>query len=182
MSLEVLKEFMMPFNYARRDLVAAILLYFSLISSSLKSKSPLPPFLPSARAARLRLIYEMRKMIVHTHGTGQANTEYRNLFWFAYSSALEEVIEELEGLSLLVKLVVGEDSTMIRGLLEKIDFNVMAGGERTVGFNVGHVERCGGVMLESTVLATEGIRRRLSAMESGEDGMEDVRRLNSDCV
>ncbi|KAG0203340.1 hypothetical protein BGX28_004369, partial [Mortierella sp. GBA30] len=83
-----------PMNYYRRDMVGALLLYFSVLSSSLASKSPLPPYLPSARMARLRVIYNVREAIAARQAeTGEDHYTY--IYYYAFSSALEEVIEEL---------------------------------------------------------------------------------------
>ncbi|KAG0347760.1 hypothetical protein BG004_007016, partial [Podila humilis] len=95
-----------PMNYYRRDMVGALLLYFSVLSSSLASKSPLPPYLPSARMARLRVIYNVREAIAaHQAQTGEDHYTY--IYYYAFSSALEEVIEELELLAILIKPIVG---------------------------------------------------------------------------
>ncbi|KAF9966428.1 hypothetical protein BGZ70_002358 [Mortierella alpina] len=95
-----------PMNYYRRDMVGALLLYFSVLSSSLASKSPLPPYLPSARMARLRVIYNVREAIAaHQAVTGEDHYTY--IYYYAFSSALEEVIEELELLAILIKPIVG---------------------------------------------------------------------------
>ncbi|KAF9580852.1 hypothetical protein BGW38_002338 [Lunasporangiospora selenospora] len=95
-----------PMNYYRRDMVGALLLYFSVLSSSLASKSPLPPYLPSARMARLRVIYNVREAIAaHQAATGEDHYTY--IYYYAFSSALEEVIEELELLAILIKPLVG---------------------------------------------------------------------------
>ncbi|KAG0370906.1 hypothetical protein BGX24_001890 [Mortierella sp. AD032] len=83
-----------PMNYYRRDMVGALLLYFSVLSSSLASKTALPPYLPSARMARLRVIYNVRQAIAaHQAETGEDHYTY--IYYYAFSSALEEVIEEL---------------------------------------------------------------------------------------
>ncbi|KAG0022359.1 hypothetical protein BGZ80_000436 [Entomortierella chlamydospora] len=93
-------------NICRRDLIGALLLYFSVLSSSLASKSPLPPYLPSARMARLRLIYRVREVIAaRQRETGQDHYTY--IYYYAFTSALEEVIEELELLAILIKPLVG---------------------------------------------------------------------------
>ncbi|KAG0079474.1 hypothetical protein BGZ90_002509 [Linnemannia elongata] len=95
-----------PMNYYRRDMVGALLLYFSVLSSSLASKTALPPYLPSARMARLRVIYNVRQAIVaHQAKTGEDHYTY--IYYYAFSSALEEVIEELELLAILIKPLVG---------------------------------------------------------------------------
>ncbi|KAF9399398.1 hypothetical protein BGX21_006311 [Mortierella sp. AD011] len=93
-------------NICRRDLIGALLLYFSVLSSSLASKSPLPPYLPSARMARLRLIYRVKEVIAaRQRETGQDHYTY--IYYYAFTSALEEVIEELELLAILIKPLVG---------------------------------------------------------------------------
>ncbi|KAF9903350.1 hypothetical protein EC991_003889 [Linnemannia zychae] len=95
-----------PMNYYRRDMVGALLLYFSVLSSSLASKTALPPYLPSARMARLRVIYNVRQAIAaHQAETGEDHYTY--IYYYAFSSALEEVIEELELLAILIKPLVG---------------------------------------------------------------------------
>ncbi|KAF9117085.1 hypothetical protein BGX30_005716 [Mortierella sp. GBA39] len=95
-----------PMNYYRRDMVGALLLYFSVLSSSLASKSPLPPYLPSARVARLRVIYNVREAIA-AHQAVTKEDHYTYIYYYAFSSALEEVIEELELLAILIKPIVG---------------------------------------------------------------------------
>lgn len=95
-----------PMNYYRRDMVGALLLYFSVLSSSLASKAALPPYLPSARMARLRVIYNVRQAIAaHQARTGEDHYTY--IYYYAFSSALEEVIEKLELLAILIKPLVG---------------------------------------------------------------------------
>ncbi|KAG0026754.1 hypothetical protein BGZ81_006114 [Podila clonocystis] len=95
-----------PMNYYRRDMVGALLLYFSVLSSSLASKTPLPPYLPSARMARLRVIYNVRVAIAG-HQAATSQNHYTYIYYYAFSSALEEVIEELELLAILIKPIVG---------------------------------------------------------------------------
>ncbi|KAF9091010.1 hypothetical protein BGX23_005558 [Mortierella sp. AD031] len=92
-----------PMNYYRRDMVGALLLYFSVLSSSLASKAPLPAYLPSARMARLRVIYNVRQAIAaHQAKTGEDHYPLPDsrrdtyIYYYAYSSALEEAIEELD--------------------------------------------------------------------------------------
>ncbi|KAG9064516.1 hypothetical protein KI688_003706 [Linnemannia hyalina] len=95
-----------PMNYYRRDMVGTLLLYFSVLSSSLASKTALPPYLPSARMARLRVIYNVRQAIAARQAkTGEDHYTY--IYYYAFSSALEEVIEELELLAILIKPLVG---------------------------------------------------------------------------
>ncbi|KAF9321536.1 hypothetical protein BG003_001267 [Podila horticola] len=95
-----------PMDYYRRDMVGALLLYFSVLSSSLASKTPLPPYLPSARMARLKVIYNVRIAITE-HQAATSQNHYTYIYYYAFSSALEEVIEELELLAILIKPIVG---------------------------------------------------------------------------
>ncbi|KAJ1654317.1 hypothetical protein IWQ61_005732 [Dispira simplex] len=56
-----------PFNYhGRRDVTAAILINFYALAGALQTKTPLPPYLPSARAARKRLITRIRLYLAHS--------------------------------------------------------------------------------------------------------------------
>ncbi|KAF9539743.1 hypothetical protein EC957_005074 [Mortierella hygrophila] len=106
MSTEVRDLVTGPMNYYRRDMVGALLLYFSVLSSSLASKTALPPYLPSARMARMRVIHNVRQAIAARQAkTGEDHYTY--IYYYAFSSALEEVIEELELLAILIKPLVG---------------------------------------------------------------------------
>ena len=71
---------------------------------SLKSKIPLPAYMPSARSARTRLIRHRRKEAK----SSQQFLRFKNLCWFAMASSTEEIIEELEHLNDLVRFIVGE--------------------------------------------------------------------------
>lgn len=49
-------DFVLPVNKERREMVGNIILYFSTLAAAFRSKSPLPPYLPPAEEARLRLV------------------------------------------------------------------------------------------------------------------------------
>ncbi|ORX56446.1 hypothetical protein DM01DRAFT_1382683 [Hesseltinella vesiculosa] len=87
----------------RRDMIASILLHFYTLASALRTKSPMPIFMPSARAARGRLIENQQ-----INSKTERLVNFRNLTWFAMSCCTEEIISELEHLSNLVQFVVGE--------------------------------------------------------------------------
>ncbi|KAK9764094.1 hypothetical protein K7432_008703 [Basidiobolus ranarum] len=105
-----------PLVKRRKDMVAAVLLHFYVISGAFKSKSPLPPYLPSARVPRLRLLNKARKIDAfqnlgdRTHETGTNQTEegFLYTFWYSYAGSMIEIVEEQEELGDLVKKVVGE--------------------------------------------------------------------------
>ncbi|KAJ1972392.1 hypothetical protein H4R35_004699 [Dimargaris xerosporica] len=58
-----------PFNrHGRRDMTAAVLINLYALAGALRSKSPLPPYLPSARASRARLIARIRESLNQNPG------------------------------------------------------------------------------------------------------------------
>lgn len=80
-----------------------MLLTFHTLASSLRSKTPLPVYMPSARAARSKLMNHRRA------DTKNSNwIKFRNLTWFSMSHASQEVIDELEYLTNLIRYIVGE--------------------------------------------------------------------------
>lgn len=80
-----------------------MLLTFHTLASSLRSKTPLPAYMPSARAARSKLMNHRRA------GADKTNwVRFRNLTWFAMACSSEEIIEELEYLTDLIRYIVGE--------------------------------------------------------------------------
>lgn len=50
-----------PINKERREMVGNVILYLSILASAVSSKSPLPPFLPSAELSRQAVMRKMRK-------------------------------------------------------------------------------------------------------------------------
>lgn len=52
----VRRDFIIPVNKERREMVGSVILYFSVLASAFRLKSPLPPYLPPAEDARLRLV------------------------------------------------------------------------------------------------------------------------------
>ncbi|KAK9679882.1 hypothetical protein K7432_016126 [Basidiobolus ranarum] len=102
-----------PLNRRRKDVIASLLLHFYVISGAFKSKSPLPPYLPSARTPRLRLLSKIRRLGTFSNMSSETLTDvteneffYTN--WYAYAGSLIEIVEEQEELGDLVKKVVGE--------------------------------------------------------------------------
>ncbi|KAI8876515.1 hypothetical protein K501DRAFT_231909 [Backusella circina FSU 941] len=87
----------------RRDMIAAVLLTFHTIGTSLRSKTPLPVYMPSPRAART-------KLMDHRGLDRQKKNwvRFRNLTWFAMAYSTQEIIDELEYLTELVRYLVGE--------------------------------------------------------------------------
>ncbi|GAA5801193.1 hypothetical protein HPULCUR_006636 [Helicostylum pulchrum] len=93
----------------RRDMVASILLHFYTLTASLKAKIPLPSFMPSSRVARKRLLNHRQ-----VEDRAEKLLRYRNLTWFAMACTTEEIIEELEHLTDLVRFIVGESKFTLK--------------------------------------------------------------------
>ncbi|KAI8145876.1 Fusaric acid resistance protein-like-domain-containing protein [Fennellomyces sp. T-0311] len=102
----------------RRDMIASLMIHFYAISSSLASKVPLPPYLPSMRAARVRVINHRR----NASNSQDRWVKFRNLSWYAMASCSEEIINELEHLTTLVRTILGETryAERARNLDEKL--------------------------------------------------------------
>lgn len=117
----------------RRDVYAAMINLMRAVENSLETKKPLPQFLPSARILHLRLVNKVRMVLIgderpdddssdedeytaleNKKHTLTASRRHRMLLkkymgWSATSSAFEEVIEYLEELVNLTKLLVGHN-------------------------------------------------------------------------
>ncbi|CEP15871.1 hypothetical protein [Parasitella parasitica] len=100
------------YRVERRDMIASMLLSFHTLASSLRSKTPLPVYMPSARAAR-------KKLMEHRRRNKQKWVKFRNLTWFAMACSTEEIVEELEYLCHLIRYIVGE--TAHADLAKRID-------------------------------------------------------------
>ncbi|KAL7315805.1 hypothetical protein PS15m_004979 [Mucor circinelloides] len=93
------------YHVERREMIASMLLSFHTLASSLRSKTPLPVYMPSARAARKKLMEHRRENKQKTNWV-----KFRNLTWFAMACSSEEIIEELEYLCHLIRYIVGESA------------------------------------------------------------------------
>ena len=105
----------------RRNVAGAITLTLFAIHSALTTKLPLPQFFPSARLAHLRMINRVREVVreqVNREGgpdsheataklARQRAVRRKYLSWNAASAAQAEIIEFLEELIELTKLLVG---------------------------------------------------------------------------
>jgi hypothetical protein len=80
-----------------------MLLTFHTLASSLRSKTPLPVYMPSARSARTKLMNHRRANHKNSNWV-----KFRNISWYTMSSGTGEIIEELEYLADLIRYIVGE--------------------------------------------------------------------------
>jgi hypothetical protein len=118
--LEELHAHIFPY---RRNVAGSITLILFAVHEALTTKLPLPQFLPSARLAHLRMVNRVREVVLDKAPSDADNlTDGRNeietmmvkrivrqkfLSWNATSAGQVEVIEYLEELIDLVKLLVG---------------------------------------------------------------------------
>ena len=80
-------------------MVGNVLLYFYTIASALRLKTPLPPYLPPANNARMRLIQKIRQLpVVQNKVVMTEENDERYIFYYAYALVMEDVIRELERL------------------------------------------------------------------------------------
>jgi hypothetical protein len=86
-----------PVNPYRRAMVGNVLLFFSLLASSVSLKTPLPAYLPPAFEARERLIERMKELeVFKKRRVRREDPKY--LLYLAYTVIMKEVIRELEGI------------------------------------------------------------------------------------
>ncbi|KAF8906572.1 Fusaric acid resistance protein-like-domain-containing protein [Gymnopilus junonius] len=89
----VRKDFIIPVNRERREMVGNIMLSFSFLSASFRLKAPLPPYLPPVEEARLKLVDAIRKLDVVRNRDVKVS---RQLLFFAYALTMKGVTMELE--------------------------------------------------------------------------------------
>ncbi|KAI5463359.1 hypothetical protein BGZ63DRAFT_505607 [Mariannaea sp. PMI_226] len=127
----------------RRNAAASIMLVLFSVNEALTTWQPLPQFIPSSRLAQLRLVNHVREVLSSRSGThtpaggvppiftGHEETEEqiahlitqkRFLSWNASTAGQMEIIEYLEELVELVKLLVGVNAFR-SGMLEKPDYS-----------------------------------------------------------
>lgn len=112
---------LLPF---RRDAVASILMNLYILAGALRGNRKVPRYLPSAAAARKKLLDRMAELEVELAGTKDRRTKIVNdgvsghekgvgrkfaeVYQFAYSQALIECVEQLEQLTRYTKVICGE--------------------------------------------------------------------------
>ncbi|OAX36222.1 hypothetical protein K503DRAFT_695534 [Rhizopogon vinicolor AM-OR11-026] len=100
----VRKDFILPVNKERREMVGNIILYFSTLASAFRLKAPLPPYLPPAEKSRERLVDAIRKLDVVRNRDVRAS---RQLLFFAYALTMKGVTQELDYLGRTLQEVFG---------------------------------------------------------------------------
>ncbi|KAK6957612.1 hypothetical protein Daesc_000399 [Daldinia eschscholtzii] len=141
--LEELNTEVLPY---RRNVAASIMLTLFAVHEALTTRLPLPQFLPSSRVAQLRYISRVRELLLErdtrsAHNSGiqtpvspasgsipfqahvlKSMTRQSFLAWNASSAGIMEIIEYLEELVDLAKLLVGVNAFR-SGMLERPKFH-----------------------------------------------------------
>lgn len=114
-----LEEFNAQIYPYRRNVAGSIIITLFAVHGALTTKTPLPQFLPSARLAHLRMVNRVREVVLSSvDDESQENEQVSRLAlqlalrrkymaWNAASAAQAEIIEFLEELIDLTKLLVG---------------------------------------------------------------------------
>jgi len=89
----VRRDFILPVNVERREMVGNVILYFSVLSAAFKLKVPLPPYLPPAEQSRQRLVSAITRLEAMKH---QDVKRSQQLLYFAYALMMKGVIQELD--------------------------------------------------------------------------------------
>ncbi|KAI0694282.1 Fusaric acid resistance protein-like-domain-containing protein [Cytidiella melzeri] len=112
----VSRDFVLPTNVQRREMVGNVILYFSVLASAFRLKSPLPPYLPPAEKARQRLVHAIRQLDVVKSREVKGS---RQLLFFAYALTMRGVIHELDYLGSTLQDtfgVIGESTDAFEAL------------------------------------------------------------------
>ncbi|KAG0177610.1 hypothetical protein DFQ28_005691 [Apophysomyces sp. BC1034] len=94
---EVQRDFIVPVIQERREMVGNVLLYFYLLASALRLKTPLPPCMPPARQAWQSLIVRLRELPA-TQPQQFAEKGHIYMIYYAYVTMMEDIIRELDKL------------------------------------------------------------------------------------
>ncbi|KIY46782.1 hypothetical protein FISHEDRAFT_46580, partial [Fistulina hepatica ATCC 64428] len=125
----VRRDFIIPVNKERRELVGNIILSFYILSAAIRLKAPVPPCLPRAELARQRLVDAIRKLDVVRNRDVKGS---RQLLFFAYALTMKGVTSELESLGHTLQQAFG----IIGQSPEDFEALFLSDEERTVGTEV----------------------------------------------
>lgn len=134
----VRRDFILPVNKERREMVGNIILSFTLLASAFRLKAPLPPYLPPAERARERLVSTghagcccfldfllqveaIRNLEIVKHREVKAS---KQLLFFAYAMTTQGVTQELELLGKMCQDafgVIGQSPEEFETLFTAID-------------------------------------------------------------
>ncbi|KAF8534386.1 hypothetical protein BDD12DRAFT_988808 [Trichophaea hybrida] len=98
----------------RRDAVASILMNLYVLAGALRSKRPVPRYLPSCAAARKRLLDRMAEVEEEFEEERQVRPRpektrrWADVYHYAYAAALTDIVAQVELLERLIKIIMGE--------------------------------------------------------------------------
>ncbi|KAL8736215.1 MAG: hypothetical protein Q9166_000370 [cf. Caloplaca sp. 2 TL-2023] len=96
----------------RRDAVAVILMNLHILASALRANQPVPRYMPSAAAARKKLVNRMEEVEVkqtqHSELNGREGRRWADVYRYAFASALTDIVEQLQQLQRYTKEITGE--------------------------------------------------------------------------
>ncbi|KAL8652578.1 MAG: hypothetical protein Q9210_002599 [Variospora velana] len=97
----------------RRDAVAVVLMNLYILASALRANKPIPQYMPSAAAARKRLMDRMAEFEAtssqESENVGQKDgRRWADVYRFAFSAALTDIVEQLQQLQKYIREVTGE--------------------------------------------------------------------------
>ncbi|EPQ26564.1 uncharacterized protein PFL1_05886 [Pseudozyma flocculosa PF-1] len=98
---QVRRDFVIPVNPERREMVGNVLLFFYTLGSAFHLKIPVPPYFPPASGCRLRLLEKIRELPVVKRRAVRGSSAY--LLFYSYALAMGDVIEQLEELGRLTQ-------------------------------------------------------------------------------
>ncbi|WWC90598.1 uncharacterized protein L201_005534 [Kwoniella dendrophila CBS 6074] len=112
------REFVIPVNRERREMAGQVILYFYTLSAGFRTRTPLPPYLPPAEKSRQSLIKAIRSLEVVKRRSVRGGGKH--LLFFAYATAMQEVIAELEYLGEMMQDAYGIISQSTRNDFEDL--------------------------------------------------------------
>ncbi|KAI4138360.1 MAG: hypothetical protein LQ341_004705 [Variospora aurantia] len=97
----------------RRDAVAVVLMNLYILASALRANKPIPQYMPSAAAARKRLMVRMAALEAmspqESENVGQKDgRRWADVYRFAFSAALTDIVEQMQQLRKYIREVTGE--------------------------------------------------------------------------
>ncbi|KAG7098252.1 hypothetical protein E1B28_000214 [Marasmius oreades] len=114
----VRKDFILPVQNERRDMVGNTILFFSILASAFQLKTPLPPYLPPAEESRQRLVDAIRRLEIVRNRDVKGS---RQLLFFAYALTMKGVTQELKNLGRTLQEafgVIGQSPEEFEALFE----------------------------------------------------------------
>ncbi|CAD6974670.1 unnamed protein product [Tilletia controversa] len=90
---DVRRDFVIPVDAQRREMVGNVLLFFWMLGSAFHLKTPMPPYMPPVKSSREALIARIRELPVVQRRSIRGSSEY--LLYFSYVLAMKDVIDQL---------------------------------------------------------------------------------------